>query len=178
MAMAIAAGGIRIIEIAFTTPKAASAIERLADHEDGLLIGAGTILDESSAAAAIAAGARFLVSPGLFPDVIQTGNRNGVPTLPGVSTVTEAVAALEAGADMLKLFPASVLGTGFLSAVRPVLPHVAFVPTGGINVTNAGDWLDAGAVAVGVGGALTAGTPADVTERARSLVASLPKTGT
>jgi 2-dehydro-3-deoxyphosphogluconate aldolase / (4S)-4-hydroxy-2-oxoglutarate aldolase len=128
------------------------------------------VLDEPSAVAAIAAGARFLVSPGVVPDVVRAGNRHGVPALPGAASVTEVVAAMEAGAEMVKLFPAGPLGIGTLEALRPVLPQVPFVLAGGIGAGTARAWLDAGAVAVGVGGSLTRGDGAGIAERARALL--------
>ena len=167
-------GGVTVLEVAFTTPDAASAIRQLSEEAAGLaeapLLGAGTVLNAGQAAAAVAAGARFLVSPGLVPEVLACARDLRVAALPGAATVTEILRALEAGADLVKIFPAEVLGVEFLKAVRTVLPEAPLVPTGGVSAANAGEWLAAGAVAVGVGGWLTGGTPAQVRQRARELV--------
>jgi 2-dehydro-3-deoxyphosphogluconate aldolase / (4S)-4-hydroxy-2-oxoglutarate aldolase len=147
--------GLDVVEIALTTPGALGAIERLAvDHPDAL-IGAGTVLDPATARMALLAGAKFLVSPSLAPEVVATGHRYGAPTVCGAQTVTEIERALSVGADLVKLFPAAQIGPDFLRAVRAALPQAPIVPTGGIDATNARDWLDAGAVALGVGHALT-----------------------
>jgi 2-dehydro-3-deoxyphosphogluconate aldolase/(4S)-4-hydroxy-2-oxoglutarate aldolase len=168
---ALARGGITVLEVALTTPGGVHAIELLAQElSQRCLVGAGTVLDEGMAMAAIRAGARFLVSPNVAPPVIRTGGRYGVPTLPGAATTTEIIAALEAGADQVKLFPATALGVDYLKAVLPVLPNVALVPTGGIRAATARQWLEAGAVAVGVGGALTKGDPTSVGARAAEMV--------
>lgn len=168
---AVRAGGIRVLEVAFTTPGATEAIAQLSrELGDEALVGAGTVLDESSATAAIRAGARFLVSPNVALDVVRAGGRHGVPALPGAATLTEIVTALEAGADIVKLFPASVLGIDHLKAILPVLPSVALLPTGGISAETAPRWLEAGAVGVGVGGSLTRGDAATVSKRAAAIV--------
>ena len=168
------AGGVTVLEVAYTTPDAAAAIRQLAAETAVLveppLLGAGTVLDERQAAEAVAAGARFLVSPAVVPAVIACARRLGAAALPGAATVTEVLAAMEAGADLVKLFPAEVLGLKFLKAVRTVLPEAGLIPTGGITAANAGEWLEAGAVAVGVGGWLTDGDPAQVRGRAAELV--------
>jgi 2-dehydro-3-deoxyphosphogluconate aldolase/(4S)-4-hydroxy-2-oxoglutarate aldolase len=168
---ALAEGGISVLEVALTTPGGVDAIRALAaELGDRCLVGAGTVLDQGMATAAIRAGAQFMVSPNVALPVIRTGGRYGVPTLPGASTTTEVIAALEAGADMVKLFPASALGLDYLKAMLPVLPNVALVPTGGISAATARQWLEAGAVAVGVGGSLTKGDPAAVGARAAEMV--------
>ena len=168
---ALLAAGIRVLEVALTTPQGVDAIRALAAEVTGdQVLGAGTVLDSGMASAAIGAGARFLVSPGLSPEVVRTGNRYGLPVLPGAATPTEVVAALEAGADMVKLFPAGSLGVEYLRALRPVVPQAALVPTGGISASNARDWLEAGAVAIGVGGSLTRGEGAAIGARARELL--------
>jgi 2-dehydro-3-deoxyphosphogluconate aldolase/(4S)-4-hydroxy-2-oxoglutarate aldolase len=161
--------GLDAIELPLTMPGALGAIEALVSSRPGALVGAGTVLDEASARAAILAGARFLVSPGLDRDVIATAHRYGAAALPGVQTPTEMVQALSAGADLLKVFPAGQLGPGFVKAVSAPLPQAPLVPTGGVSAGNAAEWLNAGAVALGVGGALTA-TTADAGERAAELL--------
>ncbi|HYK67452.1 MAG TPA: bifunctional 4-hydroxy-2-oxoglutarate aldolase/2-dehydro-3-deoxy-phosphogluconate aldolase [Streptosporangiaceae bacterium] len=172
---ALVQGGLRVIEVALTTPDGLDAIHALHGTNDGRLVGAGTVLDAPSARAAILAGARFLVSPSFIPEVIVTGHRYGVPVLPGTQTPSEIQRALEAGSDMVKVFPASQLGPGFVSGVVAALPQAPLVPTGGVNPGNARDWLAAGAVAVGVGGSLTSGDPAQARERAAQLVAAIGK---
>jgi 2-dehydro-3-deoxyphosphogluconate aldolase / (4S)-4-hydroxy-2-oxoglutarate aldolase len=134
-------------------------------------------LDAATARLAILAGARFIVSPGLHPGVVETAHRYGAAVLPGAQTPTEVERALSAGADAVKVFPAAQLGPGWLSAVRAALPHAPLVPTGGITPDTAGQWLDAGALAVGVGGALTAGGDTDVTARTRALLDDLGRAG-
>jgi 2-dehydro-3-deoxyphosphogluconate aldolase/(4S)-4-hydroxy-2-oxoglutarate aldolase len=174
---ALADGGIRVLEVAFTTPRAPDAIAQLSlELGDRALVGAGTVLDESSAVAAIRAGARFLVSPNVALDVVRAGGRYGVPALPGAASTTEILTALEAGVDIVKLFPASVLGIDYLKAVLPVLPTVALVPTGGINAETAPRWLEAGAVCVGVGGSITRGDPSTISARAAQIVEAVRPT--
>lgn len=169
---AVIGAGIDVLEVALTTPGALGAIERLAARHPDALVGAGTVLDATSARVAVLAGARFLVAPSLDLEVIATGHRYGAPVLPGVQTPTEIAAALSAGADLVKLFPAAQLGPDYLRAVRAALPQAPIVPTGGIDAGNAGDWLAAGAVALGIGGVLTrdAGQAA---ARARELLAAV-----
>lgn len=168
---ALARGGIKVLEVAFTTPRAPDAIAQLSrELGEDALVGAGTVLDESSATAAIRSGARFLVSPNVSLEVIRTAGRHGIVALPGAASTTEILTALEAGVDMVKLFPASVLGIDYLKSVLPVLPTVALVPTGGINAETAPRWLEAGAVGVGVGGSLTRGDGSTISTRAAEIV--------
>lgn len=175
VARALLDGGIRVLEVALTTPDGLDVIRALAADLErrGGVLGAGTVLDGETATAAIRAGARFLVSPGLFPEVLRAAHRYGVPVLPGVATPTEIVSALEAGADMVKVFPAEVLGPGFVRAVRAALPQAPLVPTGGVNADNVAEWLRAGAVALGVGGYLTQGDATDMVQRAGTLLAAV-----
>lgn len=171
---ALVGAGIRVLEVALTTPGGVEAIRTLAlELGDEQVLGAGTVLDAGMANAAISAGARFLVSPGLSEEVVRTGARYGVPALPGAATVTEVVAALEAGAELVKLFPASSIGVDYLRALRPVLPQAPLVPTGGIGAATAREWLEAGAVAVGVGGGLTRGDREAIGARARELLEAI-----
>jgi 2-dehydro-3-deoxyphosphogluconate aldolase/(4S)-4-hydroxy-2-oxoglutarate aldolase len=150
------AAGIAVVEVSLTTPGALDAIAELADGVPaGGVLGAGTVLDAPAARAALTAGARLLVSPTLDIEVLRTGLRSGAAVLPGCATPTEMLTALAAGADAVKLFPASTWRPADLAAVRQALPQLPVVPTGGITADNAGEWLAAGAVAVGVGGALT-----------------------
>jgi 2-dehydro-3-deoxyphosphogluconate aldolase/(4S)-4-hydroxy-2-oxoglutarate aldolase len=168
-------GGIDAIEVTMTVPGALDLLSVLsAQYGSEVLLGAGTVLDPETACAAIRAGAKYIVSPHLNKQTIAACLRYGVPSIPGCQTVSEAMEALEAGADLIKLFPASALGPGYVRAVLSALPHIPFVPTGGVGPDNAAQWIKAGAVAVGVGGELTrAGSPERVAESARSLVAAI-----
>lgn len=172
---AIREGGIDVIEVTMTVPGAIGLLSELsARYGEDVLLGAGTVLDPETACAAIRAGARYIVSPHLNKRTIGACLRYGVPAIPGCQTVSEAIEALEAGAGLIKLFPASVLGPGFVRAVLGALPHIPFVPTGGVGPDNAGEWIRAGAVAVGVGGELTrAGDPGQAAASARKLVAAV-----
>jgi 2-dehydro-3-deoxyphosphogluconate aldolase/(4S)-4-hydroxy-2-oxoglutarate aldolase len=169
---AVIEAGLDVLELPLTTPDALGAIERISRRHPHALIGAGTVLDATSARLAILAGARFLVSPSLDAGVIATGHRYGAAVLPGVQTPTEVVQALEAGADLIKLFPADEHQPGYLKAIRAALPQAPVVPTGGVGADNARAWLDAGAVALGVGGALTR-EPAQAGARAAELLAAV-----
>ncbi|HEY8498836.1 MAG TPA: bifunctional 4-hydroxy-2-oxoglutarate aldolase/2-dehydro-3-deoxy-phosphogluconate aldolase, partial [Limnochordales bacterium] len=151
---ALLAGGLEAIEITFTVQGAPEVIAAVSQRFPEVLVGAGTVLDEAAARAAVEAGARFVVSPGTVEPVVRAARRAGVAVMPGVLTPTEALRALELGADALKLFPASVVGPGYLKAVRAVLPGVIWCPTGGIDLESLGDWLRAGAAFVGVGSPL------------------------
>jgi len=150
------AAGLRCVEIAFTTPRAAEAIRVIAaDAPPDAVIGAGTILDPVAAAAAVDAGAAFLVAPDLRASVVRAAHQHGVPVLPGAGTVTEVRRALLLGADAVKLFPASHLGPKWLRDVRAALPRIPVVPTGGVTATAVPEWIIAGAVACGIGSWLT-----------------------
>lgn len=165
--------GIRVVEVALTTPDGVEAVRELASARgtgDGRIVGAGTVLDASSARLAVLAGARFLVSPTLVADVVEMGHRYSAAVIPGAHTPTEIEQALSSGADMVKLFPASALSIGYLQAVRAALPQAPIVPTGGMSAADVADWREAGAVAVGVGGSLTSGDRQSMTERAHELL--------
>ncbi|WP_371773301.1 bifunctional 4-hydroxy-2-oxoglutarate aldolase/2-dehydro-3-deoxy-phosphogluconate aldolase [Streptomyces sp. NBC_01438] len=172
-AEAVLDAGLNAVEIALTTPRSLTALAHLAETRQSALIGAGTVIDAAAARAAVEAGARFLVSPSLHPEVIRTGHRYGVPVFPGVSTPTEMVRALEEGADALKLFPASALSPGWLRDVRAALPQAPVLPTGGVTIDNAPDWITAGAVACGMGSALTSGGARASGERVSTLLRTL-----
>ncbi len=166
--------GISSLEISLTTPFALESITTLTrEVGDDVMIGAGTVLDAPAARMAIDAGARFLVSPGLDAEVIRTGHRYGIPVFPGVATPTEIVTAMELGADALKLFPASAYGPGWIKDVRAALPQAALLPTGGVTLENAPEWIAAGAVACGMGSALSEGDRDAVAKRASDLLARL-----
>lgn len=146
--------GAAIVEVSFTTPAAAALIaEVVGDVGDSVLVGAGTVLDAATARLAIDAGAQFLLAPGLAPEMICTGQRYGVAVIPAAQTATEAMTAMELGATAVKLFPASSVGIGGMRSIAEALPHVPFIPTGGVRLDAAAEWLDAGAIAVGLGGA-------------------------
>jgi 2-dehydro-3-deoxyphosphogluconate aldolase/(4S)-4-hydroxy-2-oxoglutarate aldolase len=177
---AIAAGGVRAIEVTMTVPGAVALIATLArslPHD--ILLGAGTVTDARTARAVIDAGARFVVGPVYRPEVIAACHERDVAVAPGCFTPTEILDAHERGADIVKVFPATALGPQFIRDVRAPLPQVRLMPTGGVSLDNAGDWIRAGAVAVGVGSALVDGTAIaegrlDVlTANARRIVASV-----
>ena len=152
---ALAAGGLRALEVTMTVPGAIDLIAQIAPTlPRDFLFGAGTVLDADTASRAIDAGARFIVSPVFRTAVIEACHRRDVPALPGCLTPTEILDAWNAGADIVKVFPATTLGPGYLKDVRAPLPQVKLMPTGGVTIDNAGDWIKAGAVAVGVGSAL------------------------
>jgi len=152
LARALQEGGLECVEITMTTPGALRAIEAASEKLTGVLMGAGTVLDATTARQAILAGAKFLVTPTVELDVIETARRYGVVVIPGAMTPTEILTAWEAGADMVKVFPASVLGPSYLKAVRGPLPQIPLVPTGGITAENAGEFIRAGAAVVCAGG--------------------------
>jgi 2-dehydro-3-deoxyphosphogluconate aldolase / (4S)-4-hydroxy-2-oxoglutarate aldolase len=167
---ALVGGGVTIVEVAYTTPDAPAAISALRSACPSATVGAGTVLDAAAAFAAVRAGAEFLVSPLVADDVLRAGHRYGVAVFPGACTPAEVNSAMELGADAVKLFPAASLGIGYLRSVSAAMPQVPFIPTGGITAEDAPQWLEAGALAVGVGGHLTSGDPAGIEERARELV--------
>jgi len=155
---ALAAGGVRALEVTMTVPRAIELIGAIAPTlPSGFLLGAGTVVDPDTADRVIDAGARFVVSPVFRPTVIEACHRRDVAVMPGCFSPTEILAAWDAGADLVKVFPATALGPGFIKDVRAPLPQVKFVPTGGVTIDNAGDWIRAGAAAVGVGAALVDG---------------------
>ncbi len=159
IAEATLSGGASAIEITYTVPGATEVIKQLVDTYRGkdLIIGAGTVLDPETARMAILAGAQFIVGPNFNPDTVRMCNRYQIPVMPGVTTLNEAVRALEAGADILKFFPGSEFSPSVIKAIRGPLPYAPLMPTGGVNLDNVGEWIRNGSVAVGVGGSLTAG---------------------
>jgi 2-dehydro-3-deoxyphosphogluconate aldolase/(4S)-4-hydroxy-2-oxoglutarate aldolase len=175
---AIQAGGLSILEITMTVPNALKLIEAVACRATGALVGAGTVLDAETARACIAAGARFVVSPSLSLDTIRACREAGVAVLPGALTPTEVVTAWQAGADLVKVFPANAVGgPAYIKALKAPLPQVGLVPTGGVNLQTAKDFIKAGAAALGVGAdlvdlvALRRGEASLITERARQFLA-------
>lgn len=155
VAEAIHDGGVKAIEITMTVPNAIDTIE-LASKEIGnkVLVGVGSVLNSEMAQKAIDAGAQYVVSPIFKKEIINTAHRNEIPAMPGTFTPTEAQLAWEAGADVIKIFPADVLGMSYIKGIKAPMPHLKVMPTGGVSLTNAGEWLKAGACAVGVGSAL------------------------
>ncbi|MBA1336566.1 MAG: Bifunctional 2-keto-4-hydroxyglutarate aldolase/2-keto-3-deoxy-6-phosphogluconate aldolase [Firmicutes bacterium] len=169
-------GGINSIEITFTVPAAHRLIEDLSKrfHGQDVLLGAGTVLDAETARAAILSGASYIVSPALNLDTMKLCNRYQVPCMPGAMTVREVIMAMEAGADIIKIFPGSVFGPEVIKAIKGPLPQASLMPTGGVELSNAVEWLKAGSIALGAGSSLTAGAKTGdynrVTETAREFV--------
>jgi 2-dehydro-3-deoxyphosphogluconate aldolase/(4S)-4-hydroxy-2-oxoglutarate aldolase len=176
IAEAVHAGGCPAIEVTFTVPGAHRVIERLAAEykPSDLILGAGTVLDPETARIAILSGATYVVSPSLNPDTVRLCNRYQVAVMPGAMTIREVVEALEAGADIIKLFPGEALGPAFVKAIKGPLPQAPLMPTGGVDLGNVAEWIKAGAVAVGAGTSLTGGAKtgdyAGVTRAAREFI--------
>jgi len=163
MAEEAIAGGIKLIEVTMTVPFALRAIERLAakyssetnDPEKFAVIGAGTVLDPETARAAILSGAEYIVGPSLHRETITLCHRYRIPILPGVMTIQEIQTALELGVDIVKLFPGNLFSPSMIKAIKGPLPQANVMPTGGVSLANLGEWVQAGAVAVGIGSDLT-----------------------
>jgi Entner-Doudoroff aldolase len=155
VAKALEAGGVTAMEVTMTTPNAIDVIRAVrAEMGDRVLMGVGTVLDTETCRAALLAGAQFVVTPVMKPDVIQLCNRYSVPIVAGAYTPTEALAAHEAGADFIKIFPADGLGPGYIKALKAPLPQLQIIPTGGVDIHTAGDFIRAGCAAVAAGGSL------------------------
>ena len=151
----IYAGGISIAEITMTVPSAIQLIERMCEKLDkNIIIGVGSVLNSKTAESAIKAGAKYVVSPVFNKEIIETAHRFEVPAIPGCFSPTEIQTAFEAGADIVKVFPADIVGMEFFKAILAPMPHLKIMPTGGVTLTNAGDWIRSGACAVGIGSAL------------------------
>lgn len=168
------AGGVSAVEVTVTTPGALELIAQVARAmPDDVLVGVGSVLDVDTARRAVDAGARYVVSPVFQAEVVEEAHRLGVPALPGAFTPTEIIRAHQAGADVVKVFPAEVLGVAFIKGVLAPMPFLRLMPTGGVTPDNVGDWVRAGAAGVGVGSALldpaliAAGDFAGLTARAR-----------
>ncbi len=177
---AMSEGGVRALEVTMTVPRAVEMIRELAPSlPEGFLLGAGTVTDADTARQVIDAGASFVVSPIFRPDVIAVCHEHDVPAMPGCFSPTEIFTAHQCGADVVKIFPATALGPQFIRDVRAPLPQIKVMPTGGVTLDNAGDWIRAGAIAVGVGSALVdakaieAGRFDVITANARRVVASV-----
>ncbi|MBP7247830.1 MAG: bifunctional 4-hydroxy-2-oxoglutarate aldolase/2-dehydro-3-deoxy-phosphogluconate aldolase [Negativicutes bacterium] len=174
-------GGIPAIEITFTVPYADEVIRELSKaYKNGeMIVGAGTVLDSETARIAILAGAQYIVSPCLDEETIKLCNRYQIPVMPGCVTIKEMVTAMELGADIIKVFPGELVGPSYIKAVKGPLPQAPLMPTGGVSLENAAEWIKNGCVAVGVGGSLTAGAKTGdyeaVTEMAKKFVAAVQK---
>jgi 2-dehydro-3-deoxyphosphogluconate aldolase/(4S)-4-hydroxy-2-oxoglutarate aldolase len=183
-AVAVAAGGISIVEVTMTVPGALDAITQLVETlGKEVIVGAGTVLDAEAARQCFDAGAEFLVSPGLDLGTVKAANQAGKLIMAGALTPTEVITAWKGGADFVKVFPASAVGgASYLKALRGPLPQIPLVPTGGVNLNTAADFLKAGASALGIGGelvlaaALTSGNVAQITELARRYVEIVQQT--
>jgi 2-dehydro-3-deoxyphosphogluconate aldolase/(4S)-4-hydroxy-2-oxoglutarate aldolase len=182
LAIAVADGGVKVLEVTMTVPGAIHVIRRLVDERPDILIGAGTVLDPETARACILEGAKFVVSPALNLKTIEMCHRYSIAVLPGALTPTEVLTAWEAGADVVKVFPAGALGgPKYLTALKGPLPHIKMIPTGGVSLATAEEFLQAGAFALGVGSdlvdakAMAAGKPEIVTESARKYLAIVRK---
>ena len=174
IALACMEGGINSIEITFTVPGAHKVIEALTEEfGDSLLVGAGTVLDSITARIAILAGAKYIVSPSFDSETAKLCNRYQVPYIPGCMTLTEMIHAMEAGVDVIKVFPGSAFGPDFIKAVKGPLPNIALMPTGGVDLNNVDKWIKNGCVAVGVGGNLAKGSNEDITKTAKEFVAKI-----
>jgi 2-dehydro-3-deoxyphosphogluconate aldolase / (4S)-4-hydroxy-2-oxoglutarate aldolase len=176
---ALLENGIRSLELTLTTKGALEVVERLAAKvPEGTDLGMGTVLTADDVDRAVDAGARFVVSPSVVPAVIEAAGRHGIASYPGAFTPTEIHTAWSAGASAVKLFPGGALGPGYLKAVRAPLPDIPLVPTGGVDIEAVGAWLDAGAVAVGLGSPLIGNALAPdgdlnaLAERARAVCAA------
>jgi len=177
-ARAILAAGIDVLEITMTVPNATSVLRQLRKElGDSVLLGAGTVLDAETAKECIDAGAEFIVAPGTDLETIRAAHALGKPIAPGALTPTEVITAWKAGADMVKIFPCSALGgASYLKALKAPLPQVKMLPTGGVDVTTAAEFIKAGAVALGVGAAvvdlkvMAEKGPGAVTEKCKQLV--------
>ena len=145
-------GGIMAIEMAYTNPNASEVIKKLNEDYKDALIGAGTVLDAPTARMAILAGAKYIVSPAFDYDTAVLCNRYGIPYIPGCMTIKEIVTAMEAGSEVIKLFPGSAFGVGYVGAIKSPLPQVSLMVTGGVKVDNIDAWFKAGVDAVGIGG--------------------------
>lgn len=173
---AVFGGGIKNIEVTFTTPQADESIRDLARKFAGtdMVVGAGTVMDAITARIAIIAGAEFIVSPNMVPEISAVCNTYGIPYLPGCGTVTEVADALATGVEVVKVFPGGILGPAFIKNVHGPIPHVEMMPSGGVSLDNMDQWIDNGAWAVGIGSALTKDLKtqgySSVTEQAQAFV--------
>lgn len=152
---ALALGGVSVAEVTMTVPNAIGLIKQVTQElSEDIIVGVGSVLNAETAKQAIEAGAKYVVSPIFKKEIIDMAHEYDVPAMPGCFTPTEVLTAYEYGADVVKVFPADVLGMAFFKGILAPMPHLKLMPTGGVSLTNAGDWIKAGAVAVGIGSAL------------------------
>ena len=168
-------GGVASIELTFTVPFAYKVIEELAKRytKGEIILGAGTVLDPETARIAILSGSEYIVSPCLNVETIKLCNRYRVPVMPGIMTITEAITAMEAGAAILKLFPGELFGPKFIIAIKGPLPYAQIMPTGGVDVNNAAEWIKSGAVALGAGSSLTGGDYETIVATAKEFIKNI-----
>jgi len=180
---AINEGGISVAEITMTVPNAIKLIEKMSmELDSNIIIGVGSVLNSSIAEEAIKAGAKYVVSPIFKKEIVDMAHKYDVPAMLGCFSPTEIQTAYEAGTDVVKVFPADVLGIAFFKDILAPMPHLKLMPTGGVSLTNAGEWLKAGACAVGIGSALLdkeaikCGNYVKLTENAKIIMKSINDT--
>ena len=175
-------GGVAAVEITFTVPGAHKVIEQLAaTYSSGeMILGAGTVMDPETARIAILSGAQYVVNPYLNIDTVKLCNRYRIPVMPGAMTIKEVVEGMEAGADIIKIFPGELFGPRIIKAIKGPLPQAQLMPTGGVDLDNVQEWIKAGAAAVGAGSSLTSGAKtgdyASITRKAKEFVAKIKET--
>lgn len=164
-------GGVNAIEITFTIPNALEVFSELQKElPDDVILGAGTVLDTTTARLAIMNGAKFIVSPAFDIEVAKLCNRYQVPYMPGCITPTEVLTALESGVDVIKIFPGSLTSSSYIKAIHGPIPYANLMPTGGVDIDNVQEWFKAGVYAVGVGSALVKGTREEIKKKAEEYV--------
>lgn len=165
-------GGIPAVEVTYTVPNATEVISHLkmSIPAEKLIVGAGSVLDSETARIAILAGAEYIVSPAFDIDTAKLCNRYQVPYMPGCMTITEMVTAMEAGCDIIKMFPGSAFGPSFVKAVKAPLPQINIMPTGGVSLENVDEWFKNGVIAVGAGGQLTSGSYEEIVIKSQEFV--------
>lgn len=170
-------GGVDCLEISYTLPNAGEIIKQLNEHyQEKLLIGAGTVLDSETARLAILAGAKFIIAPNYNESVCKLCNRYQIPYMPGCTSVTEMMTAIEAGAAMVKAFPiSSYYGPTLIATLKTPTPYLPIMSSGGANLENIDEWLESGADCVGIGSLLTRGTTEEIAENAKQLKQAVNK---
>lgn len=163
-------GGIKLLEITFTTPEAEKTIEILSENLSDAIIGAGTVISEAQFNKAIEVGAKFVVSPHLSETLSEIARSRDICYIPGIMTPTEYVKARELNCHIVKIFPGNVLTPSFITSMKGPFPEIKCIPTGGVSLENINEWLKAGAIAVGIGSSLTKGTINDIKRKAESFV--------
>lgn len=167
-------GGVNILEITFTVPNAIDVLKELErELTEDTLLGAGTVLDSTTARLAIMNGAKFIVSPSFDEEVAKLCNLYQVPYMPGCMTPTEITNALKFGVDVIKIFPGSAFGPDYFKAIHGPLPHVNLMPTGGVDAGNVGEWIKNGAFAVGAGSSLVKGTKEEIIEKCKLFIKNI-----